>query len=160
KGPIPLERFAKSQKESSFPEVAECLLGKNQAPLRYHQKSTTSWMMLNGQREIRFRFFRSPALWGILAASLLALPGIPSYDFQVADYTHVAVLSGVISYPGMSVWNLYHFADGIPEHNLNLISRNYLPWFTSPHWKFSFCRHIPSLLIAIHYQIFGLWLPS
>jgi len=116
--------------------------------------------MITTQHKIPFAFLRAPALWGILVATLLTLPGISSYDFQLTDYTQIAVVSGVINYPGMSSWNLYHFADGVPEHTQDLISRNFVPWFTSLHWKFNFCRHIPSLLIAAHYQLFGLNLPS
>jgi len=60
------------------------------------------------------KIFKSPILWGVLAALLVIVPQINIYQFDGTE------------------------------------------WFTSPDWKVSFCRHLPSALIALNHKICGL----
>jgi hypothetical protein len=102
------------------------------------------------------KIFKSPILWGVLAALLVIVPQINIYQFGGADSIHMGVLEGLMDYPGLGPFTLYQFADGNPERMSEIISRGYNPWFTSPDWKFNFCRHLPSALIALNHKICGL----
>ncbi|MCP5048455.1 MAG: hypothetical protein GY940_14895 [bacterium] len=102
------------------------------------------------------KILKSPISWGILAGLLLFLPTVNSYQFIGSDCTHVGLLEGLIQYPGMSPLNLYNFSDGTPEHVSELISEGFNPWYTNLTWKMKFCRHVPSVLLALNHKIAGL----
>lgn len=102
------------------------------------------------------KIFKSPIFWGIIAALLVVVPQINIFQFTGTDCIHIGVLEGLWNYPGMGPFNLYHFADGNPERMSEIISNAYYPWFTSLDWKVSFCRHLPSALIALNHKICGL----
>lgn len=102
------------------------------------------------------KIFKSPILWGIIAAVLVFGPQIGKYRFLGTDCTHVAILEGAMEYPGMSPCGLYQFSDGTPQHNVEISSLGLWPWFLNPHWKINFCRHLPSALMALNHKICGL----
>ncbi|MCP5051535.1 MAG: hypothetical protein GY940_30485, partial [bacterium] len=102
------------------------------------------------------RILKSPISWGILAALLIVVPGVTSYEFFGSDCTHVGTLEGLMEYPGMSPLNLYNFSDGTPEHVSKLISLGFSPWYTDLNWKMKFFRHLPSVLLALNHKISGM----
>lgn len=102
------------------------------------------------------RIFKSPVFWGVLAVLVIIVPQLGIYDFIGTDCFHVGFLEGVLEYPGFGPFNLYRFANGDPEHMSDIISNNFFPWFSSLDWKLIFCRHLPSLLIALNHKICGL----
>ncbi|UCH92992.1 MAG: hypothetical protein JSV88_22245 [Candidatus Aminicenantes bacterium] len=102
------------------------------------------------------KIFKSPIFWGIIAALLVIVPQINVYQFAGTDCFHIGVLEGLIKYPGVGPFTLYQFADGNPDRMSEMISEGQYPWFTSPDWKVSFCRHLPSALIALNHKICGL----
>jgi hypothetical protein len=102
------------------------------------------------------KIFKSPILWGVLAALLVVVPQINLYQFTGTDCIHIGVLEGLWDYPGMGPFTLYQFADGNPQRMSEIISRGFFPWFNSPDNQISFCRHLPSALIALNHKICGL----
>jgi hypothetical protein len=102
------------------------------------------------------KLLKSPILWGVLAALLVALPQATSYRFFGTDCTQVGVLEGLIHYPGMGPLTLYRFLDGTPEHMSALISEGFYPWFSTPQSKMNMCRHLSSALTALNHKISGL----
>jgi hypothetical protein len=102
------------------------------------------------------KIFKSPILWGIIAVLLVVVPQLNIYQFIGTDCIHIGVLEGLWGYPGMGPFTLYQFADGNPRRMSEIISRGFFPWFYSPDHKVSFCRHLPSALIALNHKICGL----
>jgi len=102
------------------------------------------------------KILKSPIFWGIIAAFLVIVPQQNIYQFDGTDCMHIGVLEGLWDYPGMGPFNLYNFADGNPERMSAILSEGHYPWFTNLHWKISFCRHLPSALIALNHKICGL----
>jgi hypothetical protein len=101
------------------------------------------------------KLLRTPIIWGILAALLVAVPQLQFYKFFGTDCTHIGILEGTLDYPGMGPLALYQFSDGSLEHMNEIISEGFYPWFTNPRWKMNFCRHIPSGLMAMTHGVFG-----
>lgn len=102
------------------------------------------------------KVIKSPIFWGILAALIVVVPQIDHYRFLSTDTVHAGVLEGVVDYPGLGPFTLYQFSDGTPRHNAELASGGHWPWLIHPNWKLSFCRHLPSALIALNHKICGL----
>jgi hypothetical protein len=102
------------------------------------------------------KIFKSPILWGIIAALLVIVPQLNIYQFTGTDCIHIGVLEGLWDYPDLGPFNLYQFADGNPQRMCEIISRGYFPWFTSPDQQVSFCRHLPSAFIALNHKICGM----
>jgi hypothetical protein len=99
------------------------------------------------------RLLMSPILWAMLAAVVVSVPIIRSYDIIATDATHVVHLEGLKHYSGYGPLTLYRFADGSPEHMSALISAGFYPWFTNLDHKMNLFRPIPSLLIYLNHRI-------
>lgn len=102
------------------------------------------------------KLLKSPILWGVLAALVVTIPWVTSYEFFGTDCTHVGVLAELIDYPGMGPLTLYRFLDGSPQHMSALISEGLWPWFSTLDSKMIMCRHLSSALTALNYKISGL----
>jgi hypothetical protein len=102
------------------------------------------------------KLLKSPVLWGVLAALVVTIPWVNSYQFVGSDYTHVGVLSGLIDYPGMGPLTLYRLMDGSPQQKSALISEGFCPWFSTLDSRMNMCRHLSSAFIVLNYQISGM----
>jgi hypothetical protein len=85
----------------------------------------------------------------LVAPSLTA--GMVSDDYYIGTLgRHMDTPSGSIR----DAWDLFHFADGIPEHNLALIDKGWVPWWTDLALRWRFMRPLSALT---HLIDFTLW---
>jgi len=101
------------------------------------------------------RALRSPILWGVLAATLVAAPHVPLYRFVASDLLQLGIIEGTIERPGVAPLNLFTFSDGSAELNRAAIASGEFPWFTDPGWKMDFFRPLASLSTAVCHALFG-----
>ena len=96
------------------------------------------------------------------ALGLTCLPFIDS--LLVDDWIHFAVLDGTLSHAqGLAQsapWDLFRFDGGNPEVIQLAKESSTSPWFSHPELKLAFWRPISSLLMALDYRLFGMWVPG
>jgi hypothetical protein len=102
------------------------------------------------------RWLASPRLptLSVVIACLLALPAL-RVGLAADDLWHRATLRHDTSWIPTrgGPLDLFRFADGTVEENLNLLERGFLPWWTLPGLRMVFFRPLSSLTHAVDYAL-------
>ncbi|MBI2422786.1 MAG: hypothetical protein HYV27_08145 [Candidatus Hydrogenedentes bacterium] len=94
---------------------------------------------------------------GFLAGILVALPSLFA-GFLVDDYVHMSTLEGkiVLGEP----WDLFRFADGVPDHNLKWMDSGPFLWYTDTDISLHFFRPLSSATMVLDHVLFDRWTPG
>lgn len=80
--------------------------------------------------------------WFVLTASLLACAPVLNTGLATDDWLHLLYSAPSAQIEGLDPrpWDLFRFADGVPEHNHALIESGFYPWWTDLQAKIRFFR--------------------